>query len=57
MVADFKPLQKYDNETMAKLKKESKDNFTKNKGSFQTVFNLMKMWYDEMLAKVRATVQ
>ncbi len=52
MVADFKPLEKYDNATMAKLRKEAKENFRNNKGSFQTVFNLMKMWYEKLLKKV-----
>ncbi len=51
-MADFKPLEKYDNATMAKLRKEAKENFRNNKGSFQTVFNLMKMWYEKLLKKV-----
>ena len=50
---DFKPFAKYDNETLARLKKEAKDNFNHEKGSFQTVFNLMRMWYEELLGKVR----
>jgi len=43
----------YDNKTMMGLYRRSKTDFINTQGTFATVFNLMRMWYLNLLAKAK----